>query len=157
MTGVQTCALPICNGTSVDQVAAKQVANQTPLPSLELGVAPVAIGVDAVVGYTRVYGSHIAWSDATTPLAREINPHAVFERLFRASTGPAANSAQADKLLLDRVLGDARRLRSEVGTADQIRLDEYLSVMRQMETRVERASRGAQRTWKSREIGRAHV
>ena len=138
------------NGPSVDQVAAKQVANQTPLPSLELGVAPVAIGVDAVVGYTRVYGSHIAWSDATTPLAREINPRAVFERLFRASTGPAANSAQADKLLLDRVLGDARRLRSEVGAADQIRLDEYLSLMRQMEMRVQRAGSGEQRTWKSR-------
>ena len=138
------------NGTSVDQVAAKQAANQTPLPSMELGVAPVAIGVDAVVGYTRVYGSHIAWSDATTPLAREINPRAVYERLFRAATGPAVNTAQADKLLLDRVLGDARRLRSEVGAADQVRLDEYLSLMRQMESRVQRASSGMQRTWKSR-------
>ncbi len=138
------------NGTSVDQVAAKLVANQTPLPSLELGVAPVAIGVDAVVGYTRVYGSHIAWSDATTPLAREINPRAVYERLFRAATAPATNAAQADKLLLDRVLADAKRLRSEVGAADQIRLDEYLSLMRQMETRVERASSGMQRKWKAR-------
>ena len=138
------------NGTSVDQMAAKQAASQTPLPSLELGVAPVAIGVDAVVGYTRVYGSHIAWSDATTPLAREINPRAVFERLFRASTGPAANSAQSDKLLLDRVLGDAKRLRAEVGAADQVRLDEYLSLMRQLEARVERASAGTQRKWKAR-------
>jgi hypothetical protein len=138
------------NGTSVDQMAAKLVASETPLPSLELGVAPVAIGVDAVVGYTRVYGSHIAWSDSATPLAREINPRAVFERLFRASNGPAANSAQADKLLLDRVLGDAKRLRAEVGAADQVRLDEYLSLMRQLEARVERASAGTQRKWKAR-------
>jgi len=146
----KTQGADVGNGTSVDQVAAKQVAAQTPLPSLELGVAPVAIGVDAVVGYTRVYGSHIAWSDATTPLAREINPRAVYERLFRAATGPTLNTAQADKLLLDRVLGDARRLRAEVGAADQIRLDEYLSLMRQMEKRVERASSGQQRTWKAR-------
>lgn len=146
----KTQGADLANGTSVDQMAAKQVASQTPLPSLELGVAPVAIGVDAVVGYTRVYGSHIAWSDSTTPLAREINPRAVFERLFRASTAPAANAAQADKLLLDRVLGDAKRLRAEVGTADQVRLDEYLSLMRQLEARVERASAGTQRKWKAR-------
>jgi len=138
------------NGTSVDQMAAKQAASLTPLPSLELGVAPVAIGVDAVVGYTRVYGSHIAWSDSTTPLAREINPRAVFERLFRASTAPATNAAQSDKLLLDRVLGDAKRLRAEVGAADQVRLDEYLSLMRQLEARVERATAGKQRKWKAR-------
>ena len=50
------------NGISMDQVAAQRVGDQTPLPSLELGIAPVAIGVDAVVGYTRIYGSHIAWS-----------------------------------------------------------------------------------------------
>lgn len=138
------------NGTSVDQMAAKHVASETPLPSLELGVAPVAVGVDAVVGYTRVYGSHIAWSDSTTPLAREINPRAVFDRLFRAATSPAADSAKSDKLLLDRVLGDAKRLRAEVGVADQARLDEYLSLMRQLEARVERASAGTQRTWKAR-------
>ena len=146
----KTQGADVGNGTSVDQMAAKAVASQTPLPSLELGVAPVAIGVDAVVGYTRVYGSHIAWSDASTPLAREINPRAVFERLFRASNGPAANTAQADKLLLDRVLGDAKRLRAEVGVADQVRLDEYLSLMRQLEARVERASAGTQRKWKAR-------
>lgn len=62
------------NGVSMDQVAAQRTSDQTPLASLELGVTPVAIGVDAVVGYTRVYGSHIAWSNPTTPLAREINP-----------------------------------------------------------------------------------
>jgi hypothetical protein len=79
------------NGISVDQMAAQSIAGQTPLPSLELGVTPVAIGVDAVVGYTRVYGSHIAWANATTPLAREINPRSVYERLFRATTGIKAS------------------------------------------------------------------
>ena len=62
------------NGTSVDQMGAKHVASETPLPSLELGVAPVAVGVDAVVGYTRVYGSHIAWSDAAPTGAGDREP-----------------------------------------------------------------------------------
>lgn len=146
----KTQGADLANGVSVDQVAAQRVAAQTPLPSLELGVTPVAIGVDAVVGYTRVYGSHIAWSSPTTPLAREINPKSVYERLFRASTGLQGNEAKMDMLLLDRVLEDAKRLRAQVGSEDRVRLDEYLSVMRSLEERVERASSAAQRTWKPR-------
>lgn len=146
----KTPGADIGNGISVDQMAAKKVGGETPLPSLELGVTPVAIGVDAVVGYTRVYGSHIAWSDATTPLAREINPRSVYERLFRAASGQSNNAAKMDTLLLDRVLGDANRLRGQVGAADKIRIDEYMSLMRSLEQRVQRASAGTQRTWKAR-------
>jgi hypothetical protein len=146
----KTPGADLSNGVSVDQVAAQRVAEQTPLPSLELGVTPVAIGVDAVVGYTRVYGSHIAWSSPTTPLAREINPRSVFERLFQAASGPQGNAARMDTLLLDRVMGDAKRLRAQVGTGDRLRLDEYLSVMRSLEERVERASTSTRRSWKAR-------
>jgi hypothetical protein len=146
----KTPGADLANGISVDQVAAKRTGDQTPLPSLELGVTPVAIGVDAVVGYTRVYGSHIAWSSPTTPLAREINPRSVFERLFRASSEPAENAAKMDALLLDRVLDDAKRLRGQVGTADRLRLDEYLAVMRSLEERVARAGAAGRREWKPR-------
>ena len=125
----------------MDQVAAQRVATQTPLPSLELGVAPVAVGVDLAVGYTRIYGSHIAWSNPTTPLARELNPRAVYERLYRATTGQQVNSAKSDtRCLLDLVMEDAHRMRANIGTADRLRLDEYLEVMRSIEERVQRAS-----------------
>jgi hypothetical protein len=146
----KTPGADIRNGVSMDQVAAQRTADQTPLPSLELGVTPVAIGVDAVVGYTRVYGSHIAWSSPATPLARELNPRAVYERLFRASCGPQGNAAKMDTLLLDRVQGDAKRLRAQIGSADRIRLDEYMSVMRSLEERVERASGVKKTVWKAR-------
>lgn len=145
----KTPGADIANGISVDQLGVQRAGERTPLPSLELGVTPVAIGVDAVVGYTRVYGSHIAWSSPTTPLAREINPRAAYERLYRASTAPPTNAAKLDALLLDRVLGDAKQLRGEVGKADQIRLDEYLSIMRSLEERVERAGRQKKSAWKS--------
>jgi hypothetical protein len=138
------------NGVSMDQVAARRVADQTPLPSLELGVSPVAIGVDLAVGYTRIYGSHIAWSTPTTPLARELNPRAVYERLYRASIGDLGDSAKTNALLLDRVMGDAKRLRAEVGSADRMRLDEYLSVMRSLEERVQRAGTPTRTPWKPR-------
>jgi hypothetical protein len=138
-----------CNGVSVDQLAARHAAPHTPFPSLELGTAPVTTGVDRNVGYTRVYGSHIAWAGPTQPLAKEINPRGAFERLLRA-TRPLAASATDDKLLLDRVLEDARRLRTGLGAADQQRIDEYLSVVRSLEARIQRTQRPGHTNWKPR-------
>jgi hypothetical protein len=138
-----------CNGVSMDQVAAQKTVGRTPLPSLELGVAPDSTGVDTNNGYTRIYGSHIAWSAPTSPLAREIDPKAVYERLFRAGR-PQADSAKQDLLLLDRVLDDAKQLRSTLGTSDQQRVDEYLSVVRSLEERLERATSPGKMTWKPR-------
>src|SRR4051812_15951255 len=134
------------HGPSMDQVAAQSAGDRTPLPSLELGIEPESTGVDANVGYTRVYGCHIAWSSPTTPLARETNPSSVYARLFRAS-GPAGESAKQDTLLLDRVLEHSKKMRSQLGAADQARMDEYLSIVRSLETRMERAG-DPKRTWK---------
>lgn len=138
-----------CNGTSMDQVAAQRVGKQTPLPSLELAMDSVSTGVDNNVGYTRVYGSHIAWAGATRPLAREINPRLVYERLFRANRQQAGSATQ-DKLLLDRVLGDARRLREGLGAADRQRLDEYLQGVRSLEERLERGVGEQANGWQPR-------
>ena len=129
-----------CNGISMDQVAARISGKATPLASLELGVAPDSTGVDSNNGYTRLYGSHIAWSAPTVPLAREIDPRLVFERLFRAGR-PQADSAKVDMLLLDRVMEDARKLQKRLGAADRERVDEYLSVVRSLEERLERTTR----------------
>jgi hypothetical protein len=137
------------NGISMDQVAAQRVAQQTPLASLELGVMPDSTGVDINNGYTRVYASHIAWSTPTNPLAREIEPQLVFERLFRAGK-PQANAAKQDTLLLDRVLEDAKQLRDRLGAGDRQRVDEYLSVVRSLEQRLEQQSRPQQLKWKPR-------
>jgi hypothetical protein len=137
------------HGVSMDQVAAQRAGARTPLPSLELGVSPEATGVDLAVGYTRVYGCHIAWSSPTTPLAREINPHSVYERLFRAS-GPKGNSGKQDALLLDRVLGQAKDLRAQVGAADRLRIDEYMSIVRSLEERTQRQNVSGKNAWKPR-------
>ena len=146
----KTQGADIRNGISADQVAARRAGHSTPLPSLELGITPVAVGNDVAVGYTRVYGSHISWSSPTTPLARELNPKAVYERLFRAAHGSGTDEARLDSLLLDRVLGDAKRLRRRVGKEDQARLDEYLSVMRSLEKRLKRADDPGRDSWEPR-------
>jgi hypothetical protein len=138
-----------CNGVSMDQLAVKQSGAPTPLPSLELGTAPVSTGVDTNVGYTRVYGSHISWSGPTNPLAREINPRLVFERLFRAGQ-PHTDAAQRDRLLLDSVMDDAKQLRGRLGVADRQRVDEYLQAVRSLEERLQRATQSEQAAWQPR-------
>jgi hypothetical protein len=136
-----------CNGRSMDQVAAEHAAKQTPIPSLELGIDPVTTGVDTNVGYTRVYGSHIAWSGPTSPLARELNPALVFERLFRAAN-PKVGSGVRDQLLLDRVLGDASELKRSLGASDRQRMDEYLQSVRSIEKRLQSQQLEGVKQWR---------
>jgi len=137
------------NGISMDQIAARSIAQKTPLPSLELAIDPVTIGVDTNVGYTRVYGSHIAWNKPTRPLAREINPRLVFERLFRINNPRATNNI-SDSLLLDRVLADAKQLRRRVGASDKARIDDYLDSVRALERRIEQTSQSGVGSWSPR-------
>ncbi|MFC1757759.1 DUF1552 domain-containing protein [Planctomycetota bacterium] len=136
-----------CNGRSMDQVAANHSGQFTPLPSLELGIDPVTTGVDTNVGYTRVYGSHIAWSGPTSPLARELNPGLVFDRLFRAAH-PKIGNAKRDQLLLDRVLGDATELKRRLGASDRQRMDEYLQSVRSIEKRLQNQQSGSVKNWR---------
>lgn len=135
-------------GISVDQVAAKTLGQWTPLPSLELGIQPVRSGVDAVVGYTRVYGAHVSWRTPTQPLAKEINPRLVFDRMTRIASGSPAQ--QNDRPLLDLVREDANRLKQRLGDRDRHRLDEYLESVRALEQRIDASTGNATREWKSR-------
>ena len=138
-----------CNGVSVDQLAAQRTAGATPLASLELGTSPVTTGVDRNVGYTRVYGSHIAWAGPARPLAREINPLYVYERLFRA-TRPAGENIRRDTDLLDTVLDDASQLRGRLGKSDQLRMDEYLEIVRSLEERLKATTLPGRANWQAR-------
>lgn len=135
-------------GISMDQVAAKHLAKFTPLPSLELGVEPVRSGVDGVVGYTRVYGAHISWRTPTQPLAKEINPRLVFERMTRVAAGRP--EGRSNRPLLDLVGEDAGRLRQRLGAADRHRMDQYLESVRSLEQRLERSEEPSGESWQSR-------
>jgi hypothetical protein len=121
---------------SMDQAAAKRIGHMTLLPSLELGLEPPATGVDTQVGYTQLYGAHIAWSTPTTPLTKEINPRAAFDRLFRSNAPGRAAEAEKDRSVIDLVLEDAKRLQQKLGTDDRQKLDEYLDSVRSVEQRI---------------------
>lgn len=127
-------------GVSVDQLIAQSLRGQTPLPSLELSTEPVVSGVDSNVGFTRLYGGHISWESANRPVARELNPRLVWERIFGGG-GPAdPRRRQLRDNLLDHVLADARDVRRQLARDDRHKMEEFLDAVRAVEQRLEHAS-----------------
>jgi len=129
-------------GISADQIAAKELGKSTQLSSLELGLEPQPLAGNCDSGYTCAYMS-MSWRSATSPLPAEINPRAVFERLFGdgESTDPASRMArlESQKSVLDYVAGSLSRLQGSVGTGDKRKLDEYLEAVRDIERRIQLA------------------
>ncbi|MCE9565669.1 MAG: DUF1552 domain-containing protein [Planctomycetes bacterium] len=123
----------IKSGISCDQVIAEKMKEQTKVPSLVLGTEPSIAAIHK--NYSMIYSSHISWSSATTPTPLELYPALAFDRLFRDEVG------KADKSVLDAVREDATGYKNTVSKADQRRLDEYLSSVREVETRIENAGK----------------
>jgi len=135
-------------GVSVDQVAAQQVGRQTRLPSLELGIERGAQSGNCDSGYSCAYSSNISWRSANTPMAKEINPKLVFDRLFasRAREGSPAERIKRElyqKSILDVVLDDAQQLRNRLGMNDRRKIDEYLTAVREVELRITQTTTAA--------------
>ena len=126
-------------GTSMDQILARHIGQKTRFASLEYGMDPVKGGVDALVGYTRLYGSSISWESPTRPRPKEINPRFAFDRLFRDFIPGVApkNENPWKKSVVDLVLEDARLLNRQLGAEDQNKMAEYLESVRSIEKRLE--------------------
>lgn len=145
LTGAQprkTDGTEIRAGISVDQVAASRLAEKTRLASLEIGCEHGAMAGNCDSGYSCVYSSTMSWRSATQPLPKEVNPKLVFERLF--SSVPNAQQQARDakrKSVLDFVREDSRDLTGKLGANDVRKLDEYFSVIRDIEMRIERADK----------------
>lgn len=144
----KTAGADIQAGISIDQVAAERIGHLTRFPSLELSCEPVRKSGLCDSGYSCAYQYNVSWKSATTPMAPEANPRLVFERLFGAGARGerVANyklRQQQQRSVLDFVLEDTRTLRKELANRDGKKLDEYLSGVRDIEQRIERAERSA--------------
>jgi hypothetical protein len=143
LTGVpphKTDGPEIRGGTSADQVAAARVGHRTRLASLEIGAEHGTLSGNCDTGYNCVYNSALSWRSATQPMPKEINPKLVFERLFGGGDPATVARDRRRKSLLDFVREDARGLEQRLGAADRRKLDEYLSSVRDIELRIERAA-----------------
>ena len=145
LTGAQprkTDGTDIRAGLSVDQAAAAVVGDQTRLSSLEIGCESGAMAGNCDSGYSCVYSSTMSWKSATQPLPKEVNPKLVFDRLFGGgSAEERAKAAARRKSVLDLVRQDSKDLNGKLGTSDQRKMDEYLSSVRDIEERLDRAAR----------------
>lgn len=123
----------IQSGTSVDQIVAQRIGQQTKLPSLVLGCEKANPSVHK--NYSMLYSSHISWSSPTTPTPLEVYPALAFDQMFKDK------AQKGDRSVLDAVLADVRDFRRGISRLDQQKLDEYLNSVREVEQRIEQAGR----------------
>jgi hypothetical protein len=132
-------------GTTVDQIAAQHIGQQTQLPSLELAMDLMQVVGQCDNGYACVYQNNLSWSSPTTPLPAEAHPRIVFESLFGEGGSVADRVAGLRKRasLLDWFGEDIARLKREVGPGDRARIGQYLDTVRDVERRIQKAEADA--------------
>ncbi|HTD68276.1 MAG TPA: DUF1552 domain-containing protein [Candidatus Limnocylindria bacterium] len=142
----KTAGADIRVGVSVDQLAAKHLADTTRFPSLELSCDGVRKSGSCDSGYSCAYQFNLSWRSETTPVAPESHPRLVFERLF-GSGKPGERQRNFDqriaqqRSILDFVMDDAKSMQRQLGRNDQQKLDEYLTGVREIENRIQKAER----------------
>jgi hypothetical protein len=144
LTGVwpkRTEAEDVLANTTIDQLVAREIGQDTPLPSLEVATEDFTGYVGGCSpGFSCAYLNTISWSTPSTPLPMEINPRAVFERLFGAAGTAAERQARIEKerSILDSVVDEASSLQLGLGPRDRTRLGDYLDNLREIERRIQR-------------------
>jgi hypothetical protein len=130
------------SGISMDQMAARVFERETQLSSLQLQMDDNSLVGSCDVGYSCAYSSTISWLTPTLPLMTENNPRVVFERLFGAadSTDPAVRAARLrqDRSILDSVMDRVKQLQRQLGAADNTRVNDYLTSLRDVERRIQK-------------------
>jgi Protein of unknown function (DUF1552) len=132
-------------GTTVDQVAAKQIGQETQLRSLEMSMDLLQTVGQCDNGYACVYQNNLSWSSPTTPLPAEAHPRIVFESLFGEGGSIAERRATLRRRasLLDSFNEDLARLERQLGPADRVRVNHYLETVREVERRIQQAEADA--------------
>ena len=142
----KTAGADIKLGVSADQVIANRVGDKTRFSSLELSCDGVRKAGLCDSGYSCAYQFNLSWRSDTTPMTPESNPRHVFERLFGAGSKEDRKQGFAlrnerQRSILDFVMEDAKMLNKQLGRNDQLKLDEYMTGVREIERRIEKAEK----------------
>jgi hypothetical protein len=142
----KTAGADVYAGTTIDQIIARRIGQDTLLPSLQLAVEdPGANSSNCGEGYSCTYTNTISWASPTQPLPMELNPQVVFERMFGDGSTIAERAArrQRDRSILDSLRGSLSRLRRDVNHSDRARLDAYAEDVREIERRLQIAMKAS--------------
>src|SRR5438128_5485824 len=142
----KTAGADVYAGTTIDQIIAQKIGQETLLPSMQLAVEdPGANSSNCGEGYSCTYTNTISWSSPTQPLPMELNPQVVFERMFGdgSSVEQRAKRRKRDGSILDSLTGSLSRLRNESSASDRLRLDNYTENVREIERRLQIAMKAS--------------
>jgi hypothetical protein len=147
LTGVwpkRTEAEDVLANTSIDQIVAQKIGQDTPLPSLELATEDFTGYVGGCSpGFSCAYMNTISWSTPKTPLPMETNPRGAFEKIFGEVSDPERRREriQMQRSLLDSISEEATSLQRGLGTRDRARISDYLENIREIERRIQQTER----------------
>ncbi|HEY0928684.1 MAG TPA: DUF1552 domain-containing protein [Gemmatimonas sp.] len=136
----QTQGSDLFVGTSFDQIVARKIGQDTPLPSMQLCIENLDQAGGCFYNYACAYTDTISWASPTEPLPMIRNPRAAFDMLFGAGANNADRSARRkdNGSILDWVVGEINSLKRDLGAADRRRVDQYLENVRELERRIEK-------------------
>ncbi len=150
LTGVhpkKTEGPDIRGGTSMDQIAAAQIGQDTQLTSLELSLDPNELIGACEAGWSCAYANTLSWRNPTTPLPMENQPRAVFERLFGDTDDTSTEARLAriseDRSILDSLVHEVDSFRHSLAPGDRDKVNQYLDAIRDIERRIQLAERQA--------------
>jgi hypothetical protein len=125
---------------TVDQWIADKVAGDTPLRSIEVGTEDMGTSAGACDGFPCAFFNTLAWKDDTSPLPVGVNPRVTFERMFGevGTTKQRMANLKQKQSLLDSVLNETTKLKSNLGASDKQILDDYLANIRDVESQLDR-------------------
>jgi Protein of unknown function (DUF1552) len=121
----------IQSGISMDQVIANHVGQETIQASMVLACEQPMTGYHES-NFSNAYSSHISWQSPESPVPNEMYPSLAFDSLFE-NRGSLRNLS-----VLDRVKDRAAKLSRQISATDKVKLDEYLSSVRDVEKNIER-------------------
>jgi len=126
-------------GTTIDQIVAKHIGQDTPLPTLEVATEERGGEGSCDRNYGCSYGKTIAFRDPATPLPMEHNPRKLFQRLFGAgdTADDRVRIARENRSILDLVSREADDLKRTLDARDSAAVDDYLGTVREIERRVQ--------------------
>src|SRR3989441_340741 len=142
----KTAGADVYAGTTIDQIIAQKIGQETLLPSMQLAVEdPGANSSNCGEGYSCTYTNTISWASPTQPLPMELNPQVVFERMFGDGSTVEQRAARRkrDRSILDSLTGSLTRLRNESSLSDRARLDDYAQNVREIERRLQIAMKAS--------------
>jgi hypothetical protein len=141
-----TAGADVHAGITFDQLAARRFAAETRVPSLQLGCEDSRMIGNCDTGSSCAYTNTLSWKDPDTPMAVEVNPRSVFERLFGTMDPTLDDATRRRRMLYKNSILDLTReatasMMKDLGALDKRKLDEYFTAIREVESSIAKAEK----------------